>query len=280
MTTASTARALRCLRLGLIALAPALLPAATTLGAAPPPCPPGLPFVLNVALPAGEAGDREELARRGRELEALLVGGQVALQPCVRERGLQANIAIGSDYQVLHWLEQGAVDLAVVSELALHLLRRSGLELLEAGQAPAALLPGRRAVLRSRSADGSERPDAASDFRAFLEETWQTSGQTVERNAPREPPLGARLELGSHLDTTRFLVPVAAAQRWLQAAHGEAPPQRQERFWTRFFDRTCLIFPGDREARDGGAPCHAPGRAGGGRPVLQVVEEVVPPPRC
>lgn len=48
---------------------------------------------------------------------------------CSGTRDLQVNIAFGDDYQILHWLEQGLVDAAVVPELSLDLLRQGGLDL-------------------------------------------------------------------------------------------------------------------------------------------------------
>ena len=72
---------------------------------------------------------------------------------CPEERDLQVNISFGDDYQILHWLEQGLVDVAVVPELSLDLLQREGHELtdipLEGRPGAEQIAPGWATAVRS-----------------------------------------------------------------------------------------------------------------------------------
>src|SRR5262245_28623841 len=93
-----------------------------------PHCDDLLPEVLNVGLPRVPGLDlgavREATRQRITELYR-------PLDVCAGRKRLQVNIAIGNDYQILDWLGQGLIDVAVVPDLSLYLLGRDGVKLLE-----------------------------------------------------------------------------------------------------------------------------------------------------
>jgi predicted acylesterase/phospholipase RssA len=279
----------------MLSLLVAGLPAAGMAPPAGPECAGELPFVLNAGVaPSGrfEVSEVEELAGR------LFTGVYRAESPCAATRGLQVNLAIGSEYHVLQWLEEGSVDMAIVSDLTLHLLRQAEVELVEVDlqtidferlELPADLadqvLPHWRPTLRIRSfgapgggsaaAPGaklreleswllSDLVDDPAGLAAVLRDGEERCGEPDGRKDPR-----VRLTLPSHLSTTGFVGPVAESRRRLDArldAIGdwgeiEAEELRQAAegcFWRRYFDRTCFRLEEYR--------IESPGETGPGEP--------------
>ena len=257
--------------------------AATPGGPAPgPECAGTLPLVLNAGLsPSG----RYELAKVENLARALFTDLYEDPQksPCSAERALQVNLAVGSDYQILHWLRNGSVDVAVVPAATLHLLSQEGVDLLEI-QLPetqaAAILPRWRPRLTGRPlATGEEvGVDPEAVFQKLRERIWASltgdagrlaalvaggSGGCEELWRGREPR--ARLTFPSHLSSTGFVAPVAATRAWL-AGDGarlgklasldeELRPTAESCFWQAFFRFACFSAEGDRiDLGDGAAP--------------------------
>ncbi len=241
-------------------------------------CEETIPLVINVGLPQTGELDVATLRRR---VGILFDEIGRRYNPCP-DRPLQVNVALGSDYQVLDWLGEGQVDVAVASSLTLHLLGRDSVELSEI-ELPERLrdrlLPARRVQLRSaeiRPTGPVERPDPEADFRRFREWLWAGLSAADGRLPPvakleddpaqcealePEATLGAgpsyRLALSSHLATAGFLDPVAETSDWLDGRlTGVAADRRrsvEECFWHSFFDHVCFRFEGRRSHRGPGA---------------------------
>lgn len=213
------------------------------------PCDSPLPQVLNVGLPWFEGVDVKKVRDQLEETASRIYRDYAGCP----NRPLQVNGVLGTDYQLLDWLGREAIDVAVVSTLGLHILRRDGVAVLE--------LPELRgmtegwsatsaAELRSveiRTADGTrvDRPHPSEDFEALLEELLALAAG--ESDDVRQK-LSVRLVFPSHLSTPGFLVPVAETRRWLEpqlARLSTEPEKRQElrsSFWHNFFDHACFHF--------------------------------------
>lgn len=233
-----------------------------------------LPQVLDVALPypedANVDGAREPL-------EAITTRWHRGSQLRCPVRPLQVNVAFGSDYQILDWLDRGEVDVGVVSTLSHHLLRRDAIDLLPVPlQAPdddaceptprgleervPPTLPGldeRAARFRAHNITGAatgvgetvEGGATEALFEELLGECLEAALADGDRDDPRahhRPQSGLRLVLPSHLSTVGFLEPIRKAKGWLTEEaqrkrldeHVEAlSPQRAEHERQRIDDR-------------------------------------------
>ncbi len=277
------------LALAAFALTPPALAAAAA-GSRPPACEETIPLVVNAALPLTADVPVATLRRWVERLFGEIDRRYDDDKACPG-RPLQVHVALGSDYQVLDWLDRGEVDVAVASSLALHLLARDGVELSEI-ELPDPLrdrvLPDRRLRLRAAAIGPGgvvERPDAAGDFERFREWLWGgISGarralppaetlaaeprrceafEPEARSGPAPDPGPAyRLSLSSHLSTAGLLEPVAATADWLDGKlAGESAADRrsaEECFWHAFFDHVCFRFDGRGRGR-GGRPAGGPG---------------------
>ncbi|HEY7215320.1 MAG TPA: hypothetical protein VIC28_11855, partial [Thermoanaerobaculia bacterium] len=230
-----------------------------------PHCDDLLPEVLNVGLPRVPGLDlgavREAARQRLTELYR-------PLDVCAGRKRLQVNIAIGCDYQILDWLGQGLIDVAVVPDLSLYLLGRDGVKLLEPPVAPDGLndiLAPWEARLRSRSfAAGAwtDRPEPERDFESLR---WQLWCGALAKGAPGTAPGSDRrrcaeiargpeyrLALTSHLSTGGFLRPVSRTAVWLadRLAAAKLDPggkkgrELADRFWAAFFDHARFTLDG------------------------------------
>jgi len=231
------------------------LPAVAAAPGSGPSCEGALPFVLNAAVaPTG----RFQL----QEVEELAEGFFRALyrqrSPCEWRRSLQVNLAVASEYHVLQWLEEGSVDVAVISDLALHLLERGEVELLEIDPGnldfsdleprrnlSEVILPWWGPTVEARTVRGDAEPVVArepaspaaelDDLRSWLWsglEDAPSSLAAVHRwGEDRCPALDAtldprvRLSFISHLSTAGFVHPVAETRRWLAEQSGGFEPQ-------------------------------------------------------
>ena len=142
-----------------------------------PECDSSLPLILDVGLPYMKGVELDDLER---SLQAVIGERYLASAPCP-QRPLRVNVALGSDYQVIDWLDRGLVDMGVVPVLGLHLLRRDGLDLVEL-EDPAAegleQLVGRVPLLTftwidAETGELSERTGHAGDLVAFTEALWR-----------------------------------------------------------------------------------------------------------
>src|SRR6185295_19141559 len=230
-----------------------------------PRCDDLLPEVLNVGLPRVPGLDlgavRDAARRRLTEIYE-------PFDVCQGRKRLQVNIAIGNDYQILDWLGQGLIDVAVVPDLSLVLLGRDGVKLLEPPMAADGLMDIRApmaARLRSGGFAGgtwTDRPQPERDFDSFR---WRLWCGAPGDGAPGAPPDSDRrrcaqlargpeyrLALTSHLSTGGFLRPVSRTAAWLAdrlaaaklAADGKDGRELTDRFWTAFFNRARFTLDG------------------------------------
>lgn len=256
-------RALLLLLLLPMALAGAAFPASATAAAldltAPacrlPDVPPSacdnpLPQVLNIGLPFLEGVALEELEKSLRSV----LGPRYEACALCPGRPLRINVALGSDYQVLDWLDRGLVDMAVVPVLGFELLHRDGLDLLEIAD-PAARameqLVGRvprltRTVVRGGEA---QTEDALfHDLFDFAAALWACEGE-------EECASVGTLVMPSHLSTAGFLMPVLTVEQALESLPGarDATIEERQELWRKFYDRVCFRFGPTLGRRDGTA---------------------------
>ncbi|HEX2644245.1 MAG TPA: hypothetical protein VHU81_14715 [Thermoanaerobaculia bacterium] len=240
-----------------------------------------LPFALNIGLPQLPDADGFQAAALQTEVGDLIRDFYSHHGRCP-ERQLQVNITVAGDYEILDWLAQGLIDVAVVPDLTLYLLSRDDIPFRELDLAghPVGhlLLPPLRPQPSSAQLKGHawvRRPDPRADFAAFLDDVW---GRTRTPPDPgKSPPPPYRLVLASHLSSPGFLAPVDEAGRALEARLGGIQDEKErralrERFWQELFDhtrfavdcdslariapeksRSCWQLP-DREEREGSGP--------------------------
>ncbi|HEV7787058.1 MAG TPA: hypothetical protein VGQ28_17070, partial [Thermoanaerobaculia bacterium] len=211
-----------------------------------------LPAVLNVGLPQPRDPLTFELEGLRQAAEGLFSSMVRTQGKCHGGRALQVNIAIGNDYQILDWLGQGLVDVAVVPDLSVYLLARDGVEILELNPVERGydnlLTPSDVYRLGSRGYEAgawAQRPDPERDFESFRRQLWcglrpPNLSQSSCAELARGPEY--RIALASHLSTGGFLRAVAGTAKWLQARLAESRLSPDEgrkladRFWTAFFD--------------------------------------------
>jgi predicted acylesterase/phospholipase RssA len=226
----------------------------------PEACANPLPQVLEVGLPFSDGLDLETVETSLRAV----VGRTYDAGALCPERPLRVNVALGSDYQVLDWLDRALVDMAVAPATAVHLLRRDGVDLIEVADPAAAELEpllGRVPRLTlSWEQDGApgSRSGHVGDLVRFTEDLWQ---RTVEGGLPERPGYRSidRLVLPSHLSTAGFLMPVLeieAALDRLAEADADSVADRHH-FWAAFFERVCFRLADDL-GRRAGAACGIP----------------------
>lgn len=232
-----------------------------------PECESSLPRVLTVGLPYSPGLDlgtmeaplegsvaRRFLAGRAREEAPESAGA-------CDERPLQITVAVGTDYQILDWLDRGLVDMAVVPVLGLHLLRRDGVDLVEvqdpgaAGLEPLVGRIPRLSLEWQRGGQVRTRTGHEGDLLRFADALWREAVQGEEPEAPAGLPRVERLVLPSHLSTAGFLMPVLEIEGALDSlpAAREAPVEDRERFWEAFYERVCFRFAPGLGRRAGGA---------------------------
>ncbi len=266
----------------LLALAGAAAPtfaASTTEGLAcrppavpPPECDNPLPQILNIGLPVVEGVTLEELEASLRSV----VGERYLACALCPARPLRINVALGSDYQILDWLDRGLVDMGVVPVLGFELLRRDGLDLLEIADPAAremAQLVGRVPRLtHSAVVDGAfeERSGHGGDLEELARRIWQAERGGHGAGSSTDP---GHLVMPSHLSTAGFLMPILAVDEALDALdpEREASSETRRAFWDAFYRRTCFRFGSDLGRRDGTACAAA---AGSPRLEVAVVDEL------
>jgi predicted acylesterase/phospholipase RssA len=195
--------------------------------------------VVNVGLPHARFVDNEQIDRGKIVANLTPLFANKAQLACPAE--IQANVAVGTDYQILDWMGRGLIDAAVVSELSLDLLTSDGIELLEIGLPEtqrAEVLPLRVAVLHARG-PGTSQVDPEQALDEALGRIWTVASET----GARQP---IRFVFTSHLSTIGFLVPIVEIQRWLDSRSKQAASQDsgalRERFWAALFDHSCFHF--------------------------------------
>lgn len=249
----------------------------TALGG-PGPCAGGQPLVLDLGLPRGEA----DLVPEIREALAALISragppdaGPAAGCP---PPDVRVNVALGSNYQVMDWLGQGAIDLALLPELGVELLRSDGIDLvtvIEPAGPPVPVTATVRSYDRAPETPSGwrPRPDPRGDWEEMLTGLVRAAAGA---DPPCTPLRSACLLLPDHLSNDGFLVPAALAERRLQAylaarideacpPAGREPGARgddeacranarkdleevRERFWDLLLERTVFTFGAERAA--------------------------------
>jgi predicted acylesterase/phospholipase RssA/Ca2+/Na+ antiporter len=226
---------------------------------APADCAP-IANVVRIGIPR-DRSDRDTTAAIRENLQLLY------RDPCYGVQPLQIQNAYGSDYQMLEWLESGAIDGAIVTDFALWMLHQDG-KLVELPQdaAGSLLAPLPRASLVATRRGGTwQTRDATTEYDRFLQQVWDT------RDKPEKPQ--ATLALASHLSTTGFLEPVSRAAAFFEARIGKKDDVDKIRteVWKKFFASTrftidctsiddCLrVVAADRPALKDGPILYFPG---------------------
>lgn len=203
-------------------LSPALLRAAV-----PGDCAP-LPNAVRIGIPR-DRGDQATTAAI-REILILLYR-----DPCYGVQPLEIQNAYGNDYQMLEWLESGAIDGAIVTDFALWMLHQDGRFVeLPQDSAGSLLAPLPRAALVAVRKGGQwTLRDEAAEYDRFLGEIWRTRDDAAARPA-------TTLVLASHLSTTGFLEPVRRAAALFEARiDGAADADTlRTKVWNKFFAAT------------------------------------------
>lgn len=233
-----------------------------------------LPYALNIGLPQLPDTSEFESSTLQKEVGELIQDFYAQHGRCP-QRQLQVNISVAGDYEILDWLAQGLIDVAVVPDLTLYLLSRDGIPFRELDLAghPAGhlLLPPLRPQPYSAQLKGhvwQRRADPRADFAAFQEHIWRRAHSAPEDPVLHTPP-PYRVVLASHLSSPGFLAPVDEAGRNLEARlrgvqDEKASRALRERFWQEFFDHTRFAVDCDslaRTAPENGRSCwQLPGR--------------------
>lgn len=197
-------------------------------GAAPQDgCADRLPHVMQVGIPRTSL-DEEALAEVARSIRAVLEPSYVDV--CGKEKNLQINLALGSDYEVLEWIAQKRIDAAIVPDLSRWLLtNRDGMPLFELNDDASGLL--------SLLAPVSASPAAAR----VKGKTWVRNEQNAEavfdaliKEIIEEVDAGVktdkRVVFASHLSSSGFLHPLRRAAE--KFAHTN---KDQDALWNELF---------------------------------------------
>ncbi|MCU1349078.1 MAG: hypothetical protein JWO56_2108, partial [Acidobacteria bacterium] len=183
---------------------------------------------------------------------------------CFGTERIQLNIAVGNDYQMLDWLDQGLLDAAVVTDLSLSLLRNDDLavyELSDGGGAIDLIAPEARVtpqVRRRYQAQGKwvKGSDPVREYERFLAEVWgaavkiaalqkQGGKKAIEEARKLEvAPLVRMVVLSSHLSSTGFADPVQTAAEWFEPRLS-ADPALRDLVWNRYFASARFAFDCD-----------------------------------
>ena len=208
----------------------------------PDPCADRLPHALNIGLPRIASSTDELKTKVITKLKGVI--GEVYrtsvaitpvaanVNPCLGRETIQLNIAVGNDYQMLEWLDQGLVDAAVVPDLSLSLLRNDDVSVYEIHALPDALdviAPEARVTPQVRQRLQGRWQNLGNpeiEYERFLEEVWAQAAEIAKARATGGAaaakkarmlgtiPLGHTLVLASHLSSTGFASPVQTAAAW------------------------------------------------------------------
>ncbi|MFL6245045.1 MAG: hypothetical protein ACJ74H_03400 [Thermoanaerobaculia bacterium] len=185
-----------------IACVVGLLFGAVAVQAAQSSCKGHLAHVLNFGVPRTSLS--EEAATKLPETLANLVGPMYE-DPCHEGRSLQINLAFGSDYEVLDWMERGSIDGAVVPDLSLWLLKQDENPLRELNAERAAQVE----ILQPRMPSPVCRRYVGGRWTACDAE--KTYGALLAAIAAGKDVGTRRVMFASHLSSTGFLDPVEKA---------------------------------------------------------------------
>jgi hypothetical protein len=147
-------------------------------------------------------------------------------------RPIDIDVALGSDYQVFHWLNSARIDAAFVCPTALQFFRLGrtnapGLVRLDAILGTNAALPFQPRLRSFVIGNPQPRPNPEGDFQSFLSSLTN-----------RPSPAAFRLVAPSHLSAAGFITPVAYAHKWFRATFPAIVTTRsatESNFWHQFF---------------------------------------------
>jgi predicted acylesterase/phospholipase RssA len=183
---------------------------------------------------------------------------------CFGTERIQMNIAVGNDYQMLDWLDQGLLDAAVVSDLSLSLLANDDVilyELTDGGEAMDRIAPEARVTPQVRRRDQLHgkwlrETDAAGEYGRFLSDVWRVAASISalrkrgnakaleEAQKLEDAPLPRMVVLSSHLSSTGFADPLqTAADRFAPLVEGN--PALRDLVWNRYFASVRFAFDCD-----------------------------------
>lgn len=181
------------------------------------PCEGVLPHALNFGLPRIASGEAKAVEPALRSIFSAVYAQRKAADPCADRKGMEINIAVGNDYQMLDWLGQGTLDAAIVTDLSLALLARDDVRLYQVNAFVEDLLPPAHLAPMARVRDQergrwNERTDAEREYNAFLREVWAAAlTDDAKREDERRKGIRHVLLLASHLSSPGFAAPVAEA---------------------------------------------------------------------
>src|SRR5688572_12763101 len=180
----------------------AMLVGAVATQAAQSSCDDHLAHVLNFGVPRTSL--TEASATKLPDTLAKLVGPMYQ-DPCGKGKNLQINLAFGSDYEVLDWLERGSIDGGIVPDLSLWLLKHDENPLRELNAEQSAQLE----VLQARA--------PAPVCKRYVRGRWTECEAQPAYNALLADIVAGkdagtrRVMFASHLSSTGFLDPIKKA---------------------------------------------------------------------
>jgi hypothetical protein len=189
--------------------------------AAEAPCQDALPHELKFGIPRPSGAD--DAANLQAALSTLLQ--PLYQDPCGLGKKLKISIAIGTDYEILDWIESGSVEGAIVTDLSLWLLKKDGSllqQLNPALSATAEILPPLAPAPSCRQfEDGQWKPCAMTGDKAYA---------ALLSDIAAGKDVGARrVMFASHLSYTGFLAPIEAALN----VFSKRPKGEQREMWER-----------------------------------------------
>jgi hypothetical protein len=201
---------------------------AVTAHAAKVSCDDDLPHVLSVGVPRTSLSDED--AKRLPQVLGTLFGAAYA-DKCKQGKALQVNLAFGSDYEVLDWLERGSVDAGIVPHLSLFLLTHKNRNALREWNAAAAADTG---ILRPIAPQPSCRRYVHGQWTSCATTAMAAYDALIADLAAGKTAGPTRVMFASHLSSTGFLYPVERAA----GAFARLQPSDEEaaNVWQQLFD--------------------------------------------
>lgn len=154
-------------------------------------------------------------------------------------RPLEIQLAYGSDYQMVEWLQAGSIDAAVVGDFSLWLLGPQQLVELTTPGGPALRAVPRVSWRATRTNGHWQRTELREDeYTRFLDEVYAGRPSST-------------LALASHLSTTGFLDPVTRAAKHFEAKlkSERSPEKKRDEVWRTFFAATRFTLACDTPER-------------------------------
>lgn len=276
-----------------LAAAVVMLWIAVTAQAAKVSCDDDLPHVLSVGVPRTSLADED---RKGLPQVLRSLFGAAYADKCRQGKALQINLAFGSDYEILDWLERGSVDAAIVPHLSLFLLTHKNRHVLRELNAEAAAKVG---ILRPIAPQPSCRRYVNGRWTGCATTAIGAYDALIANLAAGRTAGGTRVMFASHLSSTGFLYPIERAAR---AFAGRPSDEEAESVWQQLFDvarfridsspdldpfalaleeeqtgqdLTVIVFPGEETLREAATATAAP-RYGQHFVVTAAAEELLP----